>query len=115
MQATKISHNLISCLFNYTLGQPKNIAIKPIEGPFIESEAELKYEWSLNKDETIKKLEQKIEVEDRFKIKAKYNHQKDETRIKIKYKEDEKKIEYTLPGLVIIKLTTKSGNLDFEF
>lgn len=85
------------------------------EEPIIDSEAELKYEWSLNKEGTIKKLEQKIEVEDRFKIKAKYNHKKDETRIRIEYEEDEKKVEYNLPGLVMIKLITKSGELDFEF
>ena len=75
----------------------------------------LKYEWSLDKKTNqIKELEQKIEVEDQFEIKAKYNHQKDETKIKIK-RENEEEIKQTVPGLVIIKLITKSGVLDFKF
>ncbi len=77
-------------------------------------ETELKYEWSLDKDKTIQELEQRIKVENQFEIKAKYNRQKDKTEIEIKY-EGEEKIKYQLPGLVIIKLTTKSGALDFEF
>ncbi len=80
-------------------------------------ETELKYEWSLNKDQTTKELEQKMEVEDKFEIKAKYNHEKDETKIKIEIGEGKNKqeTEQTLSGLVIIKLTTKSGNLGFEY
>ncbi len=40
--------------------------------PIIElPETEIKYEWSLQKDGTIKELEQKVEAEDQFEIKAK--------------------------------------------
>ncbi len=77
-------------------------------------ETALKYEWSVERDQIIKELEQKIEAEGQFDIKAKYNHQEDETRIKIENKYDEK-IEQTLPWLVTIKLITKSGKLDLEF
>jgi hypothetical protein len=79
-----------------------------------ESEAKLKYEWSLDKDKIIKELEQKIEAEDQFKIKAKYNHQKDETEIKIKLLGQEKQKEI-FSGIKIIKLITKSGVLGFEY
>lgn len=85
------------------------------QNPIIElPKTELKFEWSLNKDQAIKELEQKIEVKDQFTVKAKYNHQKDETKIKIK-EENKKETEQTLLGLKIIKLITKSGSLGFEF
>ncbi len=85
------------------------------EQPIIElPKTELKYEWSSNKkDQAIKELNQRIKVKDIFKIKAKYNHKKDETKIEIKTPEAKEK--QTLLGLVIIKLTTQSGTLDFEF
>mgnify|MGYP001562903960 CR=1 FL=1 len=83
------------------------------EGPIIETEAELKYEWSLNKDGTIKELEQRIKTEDQFDIKAKYNHQKDETEIKIKLP-GQKEQRQIFSGIKIIKLITKSGVLGFE-
>ena len=83
-------------------------------GLIIEVEAELKYEWPLNKDGTIKELEQKIKVEDKFDIKAKYNHQKDETEIKIKLPGQEEQRQ-TFSGIKIIKLITKSGVLGFDF
>ena len=79
----------------------------------IELEADFKYEWSLNKDGTIKELEQKIEVDNQFKIKAKYSYKKDETKIEIK--ENKEKTKQTFSGLVVIKLITKSGVLSFEF
>ena len=76
---------------------------------------EFKYEWSIDKKTgDIKNLEQRIKVKDEFDIKAKYNHQKDETEIKIK-QADKEEIKQTLPGLVIIKLITKSGVLEFEY
>lgn len=74
-------------------------------------ETELKYEWSVDKDSSgIKELEQEIEVEGQFELKAKYNHQKNVTKIKSESAE-EKESEQTLPGLVILKLLTKSGTL----
>lgn len=43
-------------------------------------------------------------------FKGKYNHQKNETKIKSESAE-EKESEQTLPCLVILKLLTKSGTL----
>lgn len=84
--------------------------------PVIElPKTELKYEWSVDKKTNqIKELEQRIKVKGQFDIRTKYNHKKDQTKIKIK-ETKKKEIEYHLPRLVIIKLTTKSGILDFEF
>lgn len=76
---------------------------------------ELGYEWSLNKDKTIKELEQKIEVKNQFKIQAKYNYQKNETKIKIKIGNQKSEKKQILSGIAIIKLITKSGILDYEF
>lgn len=81
--------------------------------PIIYTEADLKYEWSLNKDGAIKELEQMIKSGDVFNIKATYNQQKSETEVKIKQGEQEE-IEQTFPGLKIIKLITKSGGLGFS-
>ena len=81
----------------------------------IELEADFKYEWSLDKHTgEIKNLEQKLEVKNQFKIKAKYNHKKDETKIKIKLPDQEEQ-KQTLSGIVIIKLITKSGVLGFDY
>lgn len=83
--------------------------------PIIElPKTELKYEWSLDKDGLIKELNQRIKVENQFDIKAKYNHQKNETEIKIKLpnQEEQKQI---FSGVKIVKLITKSGVLSFEF
>jgi hypothetical protein len=75
---------------------------------------ELKYEWSLNKDGTVKELNQRIKVEGQFDIKAKYNHKNDKTKINIK-QENGEELEQALPGLVIVKLITKSGVLEFKY
>lgn len=78
-------------------------------------ETELKYEWSRDKNiNQIKELEQKIEVEDQFEIKAKYYHKKNHTKIEIE-QENGEETKGVLPGLVIVKLITKSGYLSFEF
>ncbi len=83
--------------------------------PLIEfPKTEIKYEWSNDKKTgEIKNLEQKISVKDQFDIQAKYNHEKDETKIKIKIQN--KIEEQILPGLIIIKLIIKSGSLYFNF
>ena len=48
---------------------------------------------------------------------AKFNQEKNKTEIKITtgMKNSKQKDEKTLQGLQILKLTTKSGELDFEF
>ncbi len=71
----------------------------------------------LSGDETegeIKELEQKIESKEAFEIRAKYSREKNETEIKVK-KNGEEETKQILPGLVIIKLTTKAGVLGFEY
>jgi pimeloyl-ACP methyl ester carboxylesterase len=78
-------------------------------------ETELRYKWSLNKDQTIKELEQNITVAGEFKISAKYSGQKDVTKLMIKKSGDKKPTVQTASGLVIVKLTTELGELDFEF
>jgi parallel beta-helix repeat protein len=76
---------------------------------------ELKYEWLIDKKSgEIKNLEQKINVKDQFDIQAKYNEKKDETKVKIKL-QGEREQEKISPGVIIIKLITKSGVLDFKF
>lgn len=46
--------------------------------------------------------------------KAKYNHKKNETEIKIKLPNQEEQRQI-FPGIKIIKLITKLGSLGFEF
>lgn len=75
---------------------------------------DLKYEWSLNKDGVVKELNQRIKVEGQFDIKAKYNHQKNETEIKIKLQNQEEQRQI-FPGIKIIKLITGSGKLNFGY
>ena len=75
--------------------------------PAINAPASLNYEWSLDKNGAILELAQKIE-NGKDKIQAKYNFNKNETEIKGGRSQ-------TMAGLVIIKLITKSGVLDFEY
>jgi len=83
--------------------------------PIIEiSKTELKYEWSLDKKTgKIKELEQKIKVKHQFRIKAKYSHQKDGTKVEIKIQKAKQR--QIFPDIKIIKLITKSGVLEFNF
>jgi len=75
----------------------------------------VEYIWKKDKDGSIKELEQKIEVKKDFNIHAKYNKKKDETKISIENKDHHKNIKETKQGMVIIKLTTKKGKLEFEY
>lgn len=82
------------------------------------SENNLKIEWSVDKKTNrIKELEQKIGVKNKFEIIAKFNNQKQNTKVKIETgtERDKQKYEETLEGLRIIKLITLSGELRFEF
>lgn len=77
---------------------------------------ELSYEWSIDKKTgEIKELEQEIESEDALKVKAKYNQKKNETEVTTKKGRGEEKTSQTLPGLVIIKIITKTGVLGVEY
>ncbi len=76
-------------------------------GTIIKKSAILNYQWSLNKDGTIKELEQKIDI-GKEKIQVKYNFNKNETNIKNGQ-------DVILPGIIIVKLTTKSGILSLTY
>jgi hypothetical protein len=90
-------------------------SLKYNSDPIIQvAETELEFKWVLNQDRSIKRLMQQIEVEDQFEIRAEFNGRKNETEIKVKTK-GKKETKQTLPGLVIVKLNTKAGDLDFEF
>ncbi|HAZ03916.1 MAG TPA: hypothetical protein DCY97_17355 [Marinilabiliales bacterium] len=77
----------------------------------------LNFEWALDpKTKQIRELHQKVDVKDQFTIQAKYGITKNETDIKIekgKGKNKEKE-SFTLPGLVLVKLITEAGELNFE-
>jgi hypothetical protein len=72
---------------------------------------DLKYEWSLEKNGDIKTLEQRAEVEHQFSANAKFERKTNKTTITIKTESGETK--QTLPGLVVIGLETKNGELIF--
>ncbi|MBU4338891.1 right-handed parallel beta-helix repeat-containing protein [Patescibacteria group bacterium] len=79
---------------------------------------ELKYEWSLDKNNLIKELEQKIEVKNLFEIQAKYSGKKNITSIDIeeknkKEKDLEKKQKFE--GIKIIKIITEKGGINYNF
>lgn len=111
--------NMIKLYFGKLKQEGKQIkvrlnGIQYNDNPIIEMGADLKYEWSENKDGVVKELNQHILAKDIFDIKAKYNYQKNETELIVK-QENQEEIEQTLPEFVIIKLVTKSGVLNFEY
>ena len=63
------------------------------------------------KTNQIRELEQEIDSEGQFEIKAKYNLEKNQTKTKTEVSEKEES-EKTFPGLVIIKLVTAAGKLN---
>ncbi|MFY9299757.1 MAG: type VI secretion system tube protein Hcp [Candidatus Nitrosotenuis sp.] len=72
------------------------------------------FEWSLNKDGTIKELEQKMTAKDgksKQEAKAKYSSKKDQTKI-----ESEKpKIKLTKQGLALLQIHTANGKLVIKY
>lgn len=85
--------------------------------------AVLQYEWSTGKNGELKELEQKAET-DTLMIQAHYDAKKNVTKIEEKMKgkskeeredRDEKKTKKVLPGLVIIGLTTKVGEVQINY
>ncbi len=72
------------------------------------------YEWSLNRDGSLRELEQKLEVgQGRAKqeVKAKFDARKNETEIKVE--RPERKI--MRPGLALLRLATSQGGLVIEY
>lgn len=78
------------------------------------SKNDFKVEYTLNKSSGFKELEQNIEVEEQFEVKAEFNNKNGNTIIKI---EEQSKLErkITLPGLVTLKLETENGVFKFEY
>ena len=82
-------------------------------------ENKLQYEWSLEKNSDLKELNQRIEVEDIFDVRARYDGKKNQTIINTKIEErkkedeDEKETKQTVQGLTLLILTTNLGNFNF--
>ncbi|MBI5405901.1 hypothetical protein HY972_02600 [Candidatus Kaiserbacteria bacterium] len=78
----------------------------------------LKYEWSTDKTEAIKELEEKTTV-GTLKIEGHYDAKKNVTRIEeeVKSEEDksEREIKKILPGLAVIDLTTNKGKIEVNY
>lgn len=75
-----------------------------------------KFEWSLNKDGSLKELEQKMTVgkgKDKQEVQAKFDSRKNQTEIKDK--RGAKEVKVTKPGLVLLMLATDKGKLVIEF
>ncbi len=81
---------------------------------------EKKFEWSLNKDGSLKELEQKLTVgkgKDKEEIQAKFDAKKNETaiRVKEKGKDDDDGKKVVKPGLALVRLATDNGKLGIEY
>lgn len=78
----------------------------------------LAFEWSLDKDGTLKELEQKIKVEaprgrDDDEVSAKFEATKNTTTIDTGERGRERKVTRT--GLALLELATESGQLRIEY
>jgi len=74
------------------------------------------YEWSLNKDGSLKELEQKMEVgkgKAKQSVEAKYEGKKNLTTIKVDAPKPETKV--VKPGLALLRLATSNGSLVIEY
>lgn len=87
-------------------------------------DADKKFSWSLNKDGSIKELEQHMKVklgdddtddetedENEQNVKAKFNSKKNQTKIKSGNPETEQ----TILGLVLLKMSTNNGSLVISY
>jgi hypothetical protein len=80
------------------------------------------FEWSLNKDGTLKELEQKLEIgkgKDKQVVKAKFEAEKNQTVIRqgpdAEEDDDGKGVKVVKPGLVLLRLASDKGKLVIEF
>ncbi|MCR4306713.1 MAG: right-handed parallel beta-helix repeat-containing protein [Candidatus Yonathbacteria bacterium] len=87
------------------------------------SKTALQYEWSVDKQGNLKEFEQKMTIGD-SKIEAHYDAKKNVTKIKKKLEEreddnsdddDKEETKESLPGLVIINLTTDKGRVEVSY
>ena len=74
-----------------------------------------KYEWSTNKDGSLKSLNQKFELhkgKDRVQVEASYDKKSNVTTIKKVGKNASKE---TRSGLVLLRMSTRAGELSIEY
>ena len=95
-----------------TEGKEIKVDVKSIQyngGIVTKVDAEKKFEWSLNKNGSIKELEQKMTVgkDDKQKVEAKYDSKKNQTKIESKHP----KSKETLTGMILLKMSTSNGSL----
>jgi hypothetical protein len=79
------------------------------------SENALQYDWEEDKAGTFKSLTQKIIIKKEERMRAEYNPKKNETKIFVRDLNASMKVKETLPGLVLLKLTTNQGKLDVSY
>lgn len=75
----------------------------------------VEYQWETDKKGAFTKLEQKLEVKKGFNVSASYDNKKNATKIYVKEKDKEEKLKETKSGLIILRLVTNQGKLDFEY
>lgn len=74
----------------------------------------LNYLWLTNRKNEFRYLFQRIITKNKFSVKSLYNLLQNKSFVFIK-NEGEKEIKQTFSGIKIIKLTTKSGSLNYEY
>lgn len=74
----------------------------------------IKTEYSVEKNDSIKELNQKIKADKLFDIEAKYNAKKNNTEIKVDLvnKKEEKEIKQ---GMIILVLSTEKGSFKYQY
>jgi hypothetical protein len=78
--------------------------------PITPAKNQKSFEWSLDKNGSIKELEQTMKVgkgKSEHKVSAKFDAKKNQTKIK----SEKPKLKETLPGLVLLKMNTENGKL----
>ncbi len=78
------------------------------------NDTRIEAEYSVDKNGTIKELEQKIKTSKDSEIEAKYSLKKNQTEIKTGNEKQEEKKE-TRPGLVILEIITDKGNIKYLY
>lgn len=76
---------------------------------------ELQYIWEADKKDALSHLEQELKIQGNRVAHAVYNSKKNETKIFVREKDIEEKLKETKPGLVILRLVTDQGKLNFEY
>jgi hypothetical protein len=93
----------------------KMLSLQYNSGPVIKlGENEKQFEWKLNKDGTIKELDQEMKIgHDGSKqdVTAEFDAKKNKTTVTVEKPET----KTSFPGLVLLRMATSNGNLGIEF